>query len=79
MKKYRILEINNKFYPQEKKFFGWVYLDNLNTRYTWGKRYISESECESKEYAEKVIEKRIRHLGIIKKIVHEYKQQDNGK
>lgn len=77
MRKYRILEVNNKFYPQEKKFFSWAYLDNLTPRITWGKSHISESECESKECAEKLIDRRIRYLGLGKKIVHEYKQEDN--
>ena len=76
MRKYRILEVNNCFYPQEKKWFSWVYLDNLIPRVTWSKRYICESVCSSKDYAEKVIEKRIMHLGSGKKIVHEYKQED---
>ena len=83
MKKYRILEINNCFYPQEKRWFSWVYLDNLISRLTWGESLVHQSECESKECAEKVIEKRIKYLGSGKKIVreheykvYEYKQQD---
>lgn len=77
MRKYRILEVNKRFYPQEKRWFIWRYIDNLCSHITWGKNHMSESECKSKDYAEKIIEARIRYLGDGKKIVHEYKQQDN--
>ncbi len=76
MRKYRILEVNNCFYPQEKKWLSWVYLDNLIPKLTWGESRVQQSVCESKEYAEKVIEKRIKFIGSGKRVIHEFKQQD---
>lgn len=79
MRKFRIIEVNNRFYPQEKKWFSWKYLDNLMVRVTWCKNNINESECKSKEDAENIIKRRIAFLGIGKEVIHEYKQHINGK
>ncbi len=76
MKKYRILQIGNRFYPQESRWFGWVYLDNLIASTTWSKRSRTQSLCETKEHAEKIINKRIKFLENAKHTIHEYKPQD---
>jgi hypothetical protein len=73
MRKYRILEESeNRFYPQEKKWYGWVYLDNLNPAFTWSSHRNYHSRCNSKIEAEKCIEKRIKYLLEPKLIIHEY-------
>ena len=71
MRKYRILEINSRFYPQEKKWFIWKYLDNLTPKITWSKNYMYQSGCSSKDWAEDVIEERIKYLGSGKRTIHE--------
>lgn len=75
MRKYRVIEINNLFYPQEKRWFCWVYLDNLIEGFTWNNDRNYHSICYSKADAEGVIEKRIKYLSPKKKVIHEYKQQ----
>lgn len=61
MRKYRILEIENLFLPQEKKLFWWVYLDNIVPSITWFFFFESDShrsECWDLSEAKDVIRKR---------------------
>jgi hypothetical protein len=73
-RKYRIIEENGYFYPQEKRWFYWVYLDNMVESITLDKYYKSHSECFSLELAKKVINNRIDYLKRPKDkmIIHEY-------
>jgi len=71
MRKYRIIQTNNHFYPQEKRWVWWEFLDNLTPKFTWDKDRKYHSMCYSKEDAEKVIAKRIKYLTRIK-IIHKY-------
>jgi hypothetical protein len=81
MKKYRILQIMDSFYPQEKAWCGWVYLDKNVARKSHPLSKIGFSYCASIIEAEEVIRKRIEYSKINKDsvIVHEYKQQENEK
>jgi hypothetical protein len=78
MRKYRILQINNKFYPQEKRLFNWRYLDTKIYSYTWGCNREYHALCSGILDAKIVIERRIKYLEKPKVTIHEYKQQDNG-
>ena len=73
MRKYRIIEINNLFYPQEKRWLCWMYLDTMIQEFTWDIDKDYHSMCKSKADAEIVIEKRIKYLSSKKKVIHEYK------
>jgi hypothetical protein len=81
MAKYRILEENGVFYPQEKRFWlcGWKYIDNLNPAFTWSTNRNYHSRCGYKIDAEKSIDKRIQYLLPPKQIIHEYNPQNNDK
>jgi hypothetical protein len=76
MRKYRILQINDKFYPQEKRLFKWRYLDTEIYSYTWGRNREYRALCSGISYAKEVIERRIKYLEKPKVTIHEYKQQD---
>lgn len=60
MAKYRIIQENEWFYPQEKAnvFYPWVFLDNWFAHNTW-LLDKDECRCNSLERAIEVIEKRI--------------------
>ncbi len=79
MRKYRIIEIDNHFYPQEKRWLQWVYLDNIIPCFTWNNDRDYHSMCNSKADAEIVIERRIKYLSPKKEVIHEYKQQQDEK
>ena len=72
MKQYRILEIDGIFFPQEKKFWWWEYLDKDYIEDTWIDRARYYSACVSKEAAETIIEKRIKYNNPPKDIIHKY-------
>jgi hypothetical protein len=78
MAKYRILEENGKFYPQEKRFWliAWEYIDRDEVYLTWSIK--NNSICKSLNEAEEVIEKRIAKINKKKSIIHEYNPQNNG-
>lgn len=72
MRKYRIVEFDGGFYPQEKKFYFWVFIDNLSPKYVWGSDKDYQSRCISLDDAKLVIEKRIKFLNSQKIIIHPY-------
>jgi len=73
-RKYRVLEIDNRFFPQEKRWFWWVYLDNMVESITWSGEFKNHSECWDLNEAKDVIRKRKLWLRIKYKqpIVHNY-------
>jgi predicted metalloenzyme YecM len=62
--RYRIIEVIEAFYPQEKKYFfsKWEYIDNMQVHYTWGKFEKHHSNVATYDEALKVVEKRKQHL-----------------
>jgi hypothetical protein len=58
MKKYRIVETRFEFYPQEKHWFGWMYIDNLVGNILWTESNKKHSKCDNYEYAVRCIERR---------------------
>lgn len=58
MRKYRIMETDNGYYPQEKKWFKWKFVDHLFGEFTWDKNNKHESKCDSFDYAKRCIERR---------------------
>lgn len=60
--KYRIVEINDGFYPQERACFfsDWSYIDCEDERFTWKHRY--HSHTSSYEDSIEAIEKRKKYL-----------------
>lgn len=58
MRKYRVLQIGDNFYPQEKRWFEWLYIDNRHTGFTWDKKSKNQSACINLEYAKQVIVRR---------------------
>ena len=77
MVKYRIVEENGMFYPQEKEcwLFSWMYIDCYSVEFTWYLRI--NSVCESLFEAEEIIQKRIKYLNKKKQIIHEYNPLNN--
>jgi len=75
MRKYRIMELNHLFYPQEKHWFEWMYIDNMSGKIIWHDSNKHHSKCESFDYAKRCIERRKDWLenGGIKPIYHEIK------
>jgi hypothetical protein len=73
MRKFRIVELKNRFYPQEKRWYGWRYIDHCFGEFTWNESDKDRSECESFEYANRCIERRKDWLSGIyaKPIYHE--------
>ena len=73
-RKYRVLELENRFFPQEKRWFWWVYLDNMVTSITWSEESRHYSECWNLSDAKDVIRKRKLWLRIKygKPIIHNY-------
>jgi hypothetical protein len=73
MRKYRVMELDNSFYPQEKQWCGWRYVDQLFGQFIWSKWNKEHSKCESLEYAKRCIERRKEWLekGNEKPIYHE--------
>lgn len=78
MREYRIIEMNNNFYSQEKRWLWWEFLDNAIPHFTWNGYKDYHAMCDSKAHAEMVIKKRIKYLQRSKKIIHEFKPQDNA-
>jgi len=74
MRKYRVLEINNRYFPQEKRWFWWRYLDNLMPNIAWREEYKIHSECWNLSDAQDVIRKRKLWLRIkyAKPIIHNF-------
>ena len=62
--KYRIIEVTNGYYPQEKQCFlyKWEYLDNLVSKLTWDKDNEDHSYVSTYDEALEVIEKRKMYL-----------------
>lgn len=62
--KYRIIEVRNGYYPQEKKYFfsKWEYIDNLVGQYTWDANMKHHSFVSTYDEALKVVEKRKKYL-----------------
>jgi predicted metalloenzyme YecM len=62
--KYRIVEVIEGFYPQEKKYFfsKWEYIDNMVSHYTWDAYTKHQSIVTTYDEALKVVEKRKQHL-----------------
>ncbi len=74
MRKYRVLEIDNRFFPQEKRWLCWKYLDNIVASITWCESFKDHSECWNLSDAKDVIRKRKLYLRIKyrKPIIHNY-------
>lgn len=74
VRKYRVLEIENRFFPQEKRWFWWVYLDNLVASVTWREEFRNRSECLNLSDAKDVIRGRKLYLRIKYRepIIHNY-------
>jgi hypothetical protein len=66
--KYRIIEVIDGFYPQEKKcfLFKWEYIDNLVSHYTWEEDDKRQSIVATYNEALEVVEKRKQYLKDIK-------------
>lgn len=62
--KYRIIEVTNGYYSQEKKYFfsKWEYIDPSVSDYTWDENRKYRSIVVTYDEALKVIEKRKQHL-----------------
>jgi hypothetical protein len=62
--KYRIIEVTEGYYPQEKKCFlsKWEYIDNRVSRYTWEEDFKYESIVSTYDEALKAVENRKQHL-----------------
>ena len=62
--KYRIIEVIEGFYPQEKKYFfsKWEYIDNMAVHYIWDEDTKHQSIVSTYDEALKVVEKRKQHL-----------------
>lgn len=75
MRKYRVLQVGNIFYPQEKRFLCWRYIDGTFHEFTWSNFDKDRSECESLLYAKGMIKKRKEFLLSIKQkpIIHNEK------
>lgn len=75
MATYRVLQIRDNFYPQERKFLSWKYIDSIHYRHTWDKEYRHLSYCTDIEDAKKVITKRRNWLehNKLKPIIHNIK------
>jgi hypothetical protein len=76
MRKYRILQINDKFYPQEKRLFYWRYFDTIQLISSWVNDRDYHAVYSSILDATAAIERRIEYLEKPKVTIHEYKQQD---
>jgi hypothetical protein len=71
--KYRIVEVVDGFYPQEKKCFlyKWEYIDNMVSHYTWDEDTKNQSIVATYDEALEVVEKRKQYLkGIKFKKIH---------
>lgn len=75
MRKFRIVELKNIFYPQEKRWYGWRFIDSSFGEFTWNSFDKDRAECESFEYANRCIERRKELLNKLnsKPIYHEIK------
>lgn len=62
--KYRIIEVRNGYYPQEKQCFlyKWEYIDNLGSHYTWDENRKYHSYVSTWNEAVEVIQKRKNYL-----------------
>ncbi len=62
--KYRIIEVIEGFYPQEKEYFfsKWEYIDNMAFHYTWDEYSKHQSIVSTYDEALEVVEKRKQHL-----------------
>ena len=62
--KYRIIEVLEGFYPQEKKSFfsKWEYIDNLVIHYTWEDDDKRQSIVSTYDEALEVVERRKQYL-----------------
>jgi hypothetical protein len=62
--KYRIIELANGYYPQEKKYFfsKWEYLDNISSNYTRDAYERYHSFVATYEQALEVVERRKQYL-----------------
>jgi hypothetical protein len=79
MRKYRILECFDGFFPQEKKWFKWKYIDNFLINRVDSKKHLESHKCKDLGTAKWVIELRINFLNKMDNvIIHKY-EQDNGK
>jgi hypothetical protein len=61
-RKYRVLEIRDRFYAQEKKWFVWMYLDNNFPEFIWSSYRDYHASCDSINEAELIIKRRIEYL-----------------
>lgn len=66
--KYRIIEVTNGYYPQEKKYFfsKWEYIDNLVSHFTWDAGVKYHSIVGTYDEALEVVERRKQYLKDIK-------------
>jgi len=72
-RKYRILELHDGFYPQEKKWFNWRYIDGTFQFLTDLEKKTSDHKCKDLATAKYVIELRIEYIKKREKfIVHKY-------
>jgi len=62
--KYRIIEVIEGIYPQEKTYFfsKWEYIDNRFSHYTWEEDFKYESIMSTYDEALKAVENRKQHL-----------------
>lgn len=70
------MELSDGYYPQEKRWFGWQFIDNLVGGFTWGKlEHKYHSKCDSFDYAKRCIERRKEWVlkGNAKPIYHDIK------
>jgi hypothetical protein len=58
MRKYRIVELRFGYYPQEKHWFSWKYIDHLNGDFLWSEKSRKYSKCDTLEHAMRSIERR---------------------
>lgn len=62
--KYRIIELTNGYYPQEKQCFlyKWEYIDNMVSKLTWGENEKHHSYVSTWNEAIEVIQNRRKYL-----------------
>jgi hypothetical protein len=62
--KYRIIELKNAYYPQEKKYFfsKWEYIDNMVSHYTWEEDQKHHSNVATFNEALELVERRKQYL-----------------
>lgn len=76
-RKYRVLECWDGFFPQEKKWFKWKYIDNMIIERVDSKKHNECHKCKDLGSAKWVIQLRINFLNKMDKvIIHKYEQHN---